>query len=141
MFHRTVSRSLAVAASSVVGISAATYYSRNNKEGLGGGLPQEPWSNVDKPLPTRAEMFREIERRIGLNSTRNKKNGGGAAADDDDNDDNDDDSKFDVLVIGGGATGSGVALDAQTRGLKTILVERDDFASGTSSKSTKLVHG
>ena len=137
MFHRTVSRSLAVAASSVVGISAATYYGRNNKEGLGGGLPQEPWSNVDKPLPTRAEMFREIQRRIGLNSTRNKKNGGAA---ENDNDDNDDD-KFDLLVIGGGATGSGVALDAQTRGLKTILVERDDFASGTSSKSTKLVHG
>ena len=48
---------------------------------------------------------------------------------------------FDVLVIGGGATGSGVALDAATRGLKTALVERDDYASGTSSRSTKLIHG
>ncbi|CAJ0847279.1 8440_t:CDS:2 [Entrophospora sp. SA101] len=48
---------------------------------------------------------------------------------------------FDLLVIGGGATGSGVALDAATRGLKVALVERDDFASGTSSRSTKLVHG
>lgn len=48
---------------------------------------------------------------------------------------------FDVLVIGGGATGAGVALDAATRGLKVALIERDDFASGTSSKSTKLVHG
>jgi glycerol-3-phosphate dehydrogenase len=48
---------------------------------------------------------------------------------------------FDVLVIGGGATGAGVALDAATRGLKVALVERDDFASGTSSRSTKLVHG
>ena len=73
-------------------------------------------------------MFREIERRIGLHSTRNKKNGGAAENNDDDKDDKDDD-KFDLLVIGGGATGSGVALDAQTRGLKTILVERDDFAS------------
>jgi glycerol-3-phosphate dehydrogenase len=48
---------------------------------------------------------------------------------------------FDVLVIGGGITGAGVALDAASRGLRTALVERDDFASGTSSKSSKLVHG
>ena len=48
---------------------------------------------------------------------------------------------YDVLVIGGGATGVGCALDAQTRGLKTILVEKEDFAAGTSSRSTKLVHG
>lgn len=50
-------------------------------------------------------------------------------------------NSFDILVIGGGATGAGVALDAATRGLKVALVERDDFASGTSSKSTKLIHG
>ena len=49
--------------------------------------------------------------------------------------------EYDLLVIGGGATGSGIALDAATRGLKVALVERDDFAAGTSSKSTKLVHG
>lgn len=48
---------------------------------------------------------------------------------------------FDVLVIGGGITGVGVALDAASRGLRTALVERDDFASGTSSKSSKLAHG
>jgi glycerol-3-phosphate dehydrogenase len=48
---------------------------------------------------------------------------------------------FDVLVVGGGVTGAGVALDAAGRGLRTALVERDDFASGTSSKSSKLVHG
>ena len=48
---------------------------------------------------------------------------------------------FDVLVIGGGITGAGVALDAASRGLRTALVEADDFASGTSSKSSKLVHG
>ena len=51
------------------------------------------------------------------------------------------DTHFDVLVIGGGITGAGVALDAASRGLRTALVERDDFASGTSSKSSKLVHG
>jgi glycerol-3-phosphate dehydrogenase len=48
---------------------------------------------------------------------------------------------FDVLVIGGGATGCGVALDAASRGLRTALVEGRDFASGTSSKSSKLIHG
>jgi glycerol-3-phosphate dehydrogenase len=48
---------------------------------------------------------------------------------------------FDVLVIGGGISGVGTALDAASRGLSTALVERDDFASGTSSKSSKLVHG
>lgn len=49
--------------------------------------------------------------------------------------------RFDLLVIGGGATGSGVALDAASRGLRVALVERDDFAAGTSSRSTKLIHG
>ncbi|MDX1386003.1 MAG: FAD-dependent oxidoreductase [bacterium] len=48
---------------------------------------------------------------------------------------------FDLVVVGGGATGSGIALDAATRGLKVALVERDDFAAGTSSRSTKLIHG
>ncbi|KAH0586919.1 hypothetical protein H2248_005754 [Termitomyces sp. 'cryptogamus'] len=51
------------------------------------------------------------------------------------------DNEFDLLVVGGGATGAGVALDAASRGLKVALVERNDFSSGTSSKSTKLVHG
>ncbi len=49
--------------------------------------------------------------------------------------------EFDLLVIGGGITGAGVALDAASRGLRTAVVERDDFGSGTSSKSSKLVHG
>lgn len=48
---------------------------------------------------------------------------------------------FDVVVIGGGITGCGVALDATTRGLRTALVEAEDWASGTSSRSSKLVHG
>ncbi|MCU1399223.1 MAG: glycerol-3-phosphate dehydrogenase, partial [Acidimicrobiales bacterium] len=51
------------------------------------------------------------------------------------------DETFDIVVVGGGITGVGVALDAVSRGLRTALVERDDFASGTSSKSSKLVHG
>ncbi|MEI7506288.1 MAG: glycerol-3-phosphate dehydrogenase/oxidase [Actinomycetes bacterium] len=49
--------------------------------------------------------------------------------------------QFDVIVVGGGITGLGVALDAASRGLRTALVERHDFASGTSSKSSKLIHG
>jgi len=52
-----------------------------------------------------------------------------------------DGQEYDLLVIGGGATGTGIALDAVTRGLKVALVEREDFSAGTSSKSTKLVHG
>lgn len=49
--------------------------------------------------------------------------------------------EFDLVVIGGGITGGGIALDAASRGLKVVLVEKGDFASGTSSKSTKLIHG
>jgi glycerol-3-phosphate dehydrogenase len=50
-------------------------------------------------------------------------------------------AQFDLLVIGGGITGCGIALDAALRGMKVALVEKSDFASGTSSRSTKLVHG
>src|SRR5690349_22593486 len=48
---------------------------------------------------------------------------------------------FDVVVIGGGVTGSGCALDAASRGLSVALVEARDFAAGTSSRSSKLIHG
>jgi len=51
------------------------------------------------------------------------------------------DTFYDLIVIGGGITGAGIALDASLRGLKVLLVEKLDFASGTSSKSTKLIHG
>ena len=50
-------------------------------------------------------------------------------------------SEFDMLIIGGGITGVGIALEAASRGLKVALVEKGDFASGTSSRSTKLIHG
>jgi glycerol-3-phosphate dehydrogenase len=50
-------------------------------------------------------------------------------------------ARYDVLVIGGGITGAGVARDAAMRGLRTALVERSDFASGTSSRSSRLIHG
>lgn len=48
---------------------------------------------------------------------------------------------FDVCIIGGGITGAGIALDAVSRGLSVVLLEKNDFASGTSSRSTKLIHG
>ncbi len=51
------------------------------------------------------------------------------------------DEEFDVLVVGGGITGAGVALDAATRGYSVALLERADYAAGTSSRSSKLVHG
>lgn len=50
-------------------------------------------------------------------------------------------NQYDLIVIGGGITGAGIALDAASRGLKVVLFEKGDFASGTSSKSTKLIHG
>ena len=51
------------------------------------------------------------------------------------------DTVWDVVVIGGGATGTGIAVDAASRGLKTVLLEAQDFSAGTSSRSTKLIHG
>src|SRR5688572_15453691 len=51
------------------------------------------------------------------------------------------DERFDLLVVGGGISGAGIALEATLRGYKTVLVERNDFGSGTSRRSTKLVHG
>src|SRR5215212_1911815 len=50
-------------------------------------------------------------------------------------------TRFDLLVIGGGITGCGIARDAALRGLSVALVEKDDFASGTSSRSSRLIHG
>src|SRR5437868_970446 len=51
------------------------------------------------------------------------------------------DGSFDLLILGGGITGAGVALDATLRGLRVALIDKGDFASGTSSISSKLVHG
>src|SRR5215472_3842344 len=51
------------------------------------------------------------------------------------------DGPFDLLILGGGITGAGVALDAAVRGLRVALIDKGDFASGTSSVSSKLIHG
>lgn len=95
-------------------------------------------------VKSRAEQIEALKRSNPLNFAKNKLLGGRGGKDDASNTAADSDSageEYDLLVIGGGATGSGIALDAATRGLKVALVERDDFSSGTSSKSTKLVHG
>lgn len=73
---------------------------------------RQAWKTKPKNLPTREELLERLKT-----------------------------ESFDVLIIGGGATGVGCALDAQTRGLKTALIESDDFSCGTSSRSTKLIHG
>ena len=51
------------------------------------------------------------------------------------------DNEFDILIVGGGANGAGVVLDAASRGLKCAVIDSYDFAAGTSSKSTKMAHG
>ncbi|KAH9495577.1 glycerol-3-phosphate dehydrogenase [Bulinus truncatus] len=85
--------------------------SRYKKSNVG-EIDKEEVQRMNAPLPTREELIKGIKCQ-----------------------------ELDVLVIGGGATGLGVALDATTRGLKTGLVEKFDFSSGTSSRSTKLIHG
>ena len=77
-------------------------------------LPKDPWSESSTPLPSRDATVRALRRA---------------------------NERFDVLVIGGGATGAGCAVDAATRGLSVALVEGEDFGAGTSGRSTKLVHG
>ena len=52
-----------------------------------------------------------------------------------------DEERFDVIIVGGGITGMGAALDAVTRGLSVAVIEQRDIASGTSSRSSKLIHG
>lgn len=79
-------------------------------------------------IKSRDEQIADLKRHCTADTSRSKSH-------------NKEDELYDLLVIGGGATGAGIALDAATRGLKVALVERDDFASGTSSRSTKLVHG
>ena len=96
-------------------------------------------------VKSRHEQIAELKRSAGVKSTAEKVQGVWDTLSGSDGGDgkaiDDGAEPYDLHVIGGGATGTGIALDAATRGLKVALVEKDDFASGTSSKSTKLVHG
>ena len=90
------------------------------------GVPEPPLVKA-KWMTSALKSRREHIRALKGSGALQTKNGTGAS--------------FDILIIGGGATGAGAALDAATRGLRVALVEQEDFASGTSSRSTKLVHG
>ncbi|KAG8844745.1 mitochondrial glycerol-3-phosphate dehydrogenase [Serendipita sp. 411] len=109
----TTTAGVAVTYSFLSSSSNAAAVTRESKNGAKRYSPPTPWTP-----PSRKDMLERLKL-----SNRNK------------------DEEFDLLVIGGGATGAGVALDAASRGLKVALVEQNDFSSGTSSKSTKLVHG
>ncbi|KAI9790434.1 MAG: mitochondrial glycerol-3-phosphate dehydrogenase [Candelina submexicana] len=114
------------------------------KYGEQGGLSPPRFPNVK----TRQEQIADLKRSAGVSeavSAKIKSSIGGFLASTQDEGKVEGTERgekpYDLLVIGGGATGAGIALDAATRGLKVACVERDDFSSGTSSKSTKLVHG
>ena len=103
-----------------------------------GGVFRPPQFPVAK---SRDEQIAQLKRSAGVVSQVAEKArkwiGGGSST----SADKVEEEPYDLLVIGGGATGAGIALDAVTRGLKVALVEGDDFSRGTSSKRTKLVHG
>ena len=95
-------------------------------------------------IKSRDEQIADLKRSGGVRAGVDKLKSGvksvvGAGGEDEDT--AGEEEPYDLLIVGGGATGSGIALDAATRGLRVACVERDDFSSGTSSKSTKLVHG
>ncbi|KXT06914.1 hypothetical protein AC578_7151 [Pseudocercospora eumusae] len=101
-----------------------------------GGVFRPP--NFPK-VKSRAEQIAHLKASAGAAFQQAKEKVKGALGAEDSSEDHS--NEYDLLIIGGGATGTGIALDAASRGLKVACVERDDFAAGTSSKSTKLVHG
>lgn len=91
--------------------------------------------------PTRAEMIAALRAGRALPRDSAPEIAEASSSNEGGSDTDGSDHAYDLLIIGGGATGAGVALDAASRGLKVAMVDRADFSSGTSSKSTKLVHG
>lgn len=77
--------------------------------------------SIESILPMNIKTFSNLNRQENSHEIRN--------------------NTYDLIVIGGGITGAGILLDAASRGLKTLLIEKGDYSSGTSSKSTKLIHG
>lgn len=124
----TMRRPLAASAAVLATVAGGTilYRYRGSKDSFSMPIaaPQrDPSGRIQPPSFPKAKSRAEQLAELRLNSSSNTS------------------EEYDLLIIGGGATGTGIALDAVTRGLKVALVERDDFSSGTSSKSTKLVHG
>lgn len=153
MFRRlpAISRRNAAVASSALLATSATYYYLNSTAVLADEIPvakRRPgplWSP-----PTREQMMKHLRssgKTLNVAPATTKSNANepptGAKANPTalTTETPEDEDIFDLVIVGGGATGSGVALDAASRGLKVACVEREDFSSGTSSKSTKLVHG
>lgn len=110
--NKKILTTIACVATSTAGIGAGYYHYQQKKEVVLHAATLP--SNWIKTLPTREEQIKQLCK---------------------------EDIEYDILVIGGGATGAGVAVDSAARGLKTALVEKYDFSSGTSSRSTKLIHG
>ena len=152
----------ALIATGVVGVSAGLYITYRPRQIPGSERAAVPPPVVDAngvlQLPkfprikSREEQIADLKRSSGTYSEKASKVGdrikdkllpsrNGEGAQVSERQGVSEDVNYDLLVIGGGATGAGIALDAATRGLKVALVERDDYSSGTSSKSTKLVHG
>ena len=110
----SLGRAARAAAGSVVALTGAALATRGFVSSLEDELPRDPWNETSRPLPSRSQAIAALA---------------GAR------------SPYDVLIIGGGATGAGCAVDAATRGLSVALIEGEDFGAGTSGRSTKLVHG
>lgn len=112
MFRAASSRR-ALIGSAAAATAAGTYLTLRQRQPIHAEAPRLPDVSTFKKLPSRLEMIQKLK--AG--------------------------EEYDLVIVGGGATGTGSAVDAASRGLKVALIERDDFASGTSSRSTKLVHG
>ncbi|EDO17886.1 hypothetical protein Kpol_1043p77 [Vanderwaltozyma polyspora DSM 70294] len=112
----TTSKKLLYSALAVgTGLTASTLLTNNSSNNAVYNDPSKPSpvDTTDVRLPSRTDLLSKLKKTY----------------------------QFDVLIIGGGATGTGCAIDAATRGLNVALVEKNDYASGTSSKSTKMAHG
>uniref|UniRef100_A0A7S1XVP7 Glycerol-3-phosphate dehydrogenase n=1 Tax=Phaeomonas parva TaxID=124430 RepID=A0A7S1XVP7_9STRA len=114
-------------AASAAGAAAAAVVARGHSHCLWGGSESSEDSEHKQPVPIKCRDGTTVVPYVAPSRSKQLQR----LKEDD----------FDVLVIGGGATGCGVALDAATRGMKTALVERADFGAGTSGRSTKLIHG
>ncbi|OAA63451.1 FAD dependent oxidoreductase [Niveomyces insectorum RCEF 264] len=123
--------SVATAVTAVAAGGGIVYATRKNRSAASLSMPTVPLKRdtngrirppVFPTLKSRAEQLAELRRSGSRRSNASE-------------------DEYDLLIVGGGATGTGIALDAATRGLKVALVERDDFSAGSSSRSTKLVHG
>lgn len=113
MFKTMASRRLISTSAAALAVGTGAFLTLKGKGTLHAEHPVMPDISTFKKLPSRKEMIEKMRKG----------------------------EEYDLVIVGGGATGTGCAVDAATRGLKVALVERDDYASGTSSRSTKLVHG